>query len=103
LSTLLDRDSLIWSIGAAITQPLFDAGRNHSNVERARAAFNENLATYQERLLVAFQEVENTLSGLSYSATAVRSAIARDGQCGARGAARDGPLQEWPRDRAGSN
>jgi multidrug efflux system outer membrane protein len=65
LSTLLDRDSLIWSIGAAITQPLFDAGRNHSNVERARAAFDENLATYRERLLVAFQEVENALSGLS--------------------------------------
>jgi multidrug efflux system outer membrane protein len=65
LSTLLDRDSLIWTIGAAITQPLFDAGRNRANVERAKAAFDENQAVYRERLLVAFQEVENALSGLS--------------------------------------
>ena len=64
LSTLLDRDSLIWTIGTAITQPLFDAGRNRANVERARAAFNENNAQYRDRLLVAFQEVENSLSGL---------------------------------------
>jgi outer membrane protein, multidrug efflux system len=64
LNTLLDRESMIWSIGAAIAQPLFDAGRNRSNVDRAQAAFNENLAQYRERLLVAFQEVENSLSGL---------------------------------------
>jgi len=65
LSTLLNPESLIWTIGAAIAQPLFDAGRNRSNVERAQALFNENLAQYRERLLVAFQEVENSLSGLS--------------------------------------
>jgi multidrug efflux system outer membrane protein len=65
LDTLLNRDSLIWSIGASIMQPLFDAGRNRSNVERAQAAFLENQAVYRERLLVAFQEVENALSGLN--------------------------------------
>lgn len=65
LDTLLKPESLIWSIGTSIMQPLFDAGRNRSNVERAQTTFNENQAVYRERLLVAFQEVENALSGLS--------------------------------------
>jgi multidrug efflux system outer membrane protein len=64
LSALLDRESLIWTLGASLTQPIFDGGRLRSNVDRTRAVYDENLANYRERLLVAFQEVETTLSAL---------------------------------------
>ena len=64
LSDLLNRESQIWLLGASLTQPLFDAGRLRSNVDRARAVYDENLAYYRERLIVAFAEVETALSAL---------------------------------------
>ena len=64
LSSLLDGDSVIWNFAAGLAQPLFDGGRIKGNVERTRAAYQENLASYRQRLLVAFQEVDNALSGL---------------------------------------
>jgi multidrug efflux system outer membrane protein len=64
LFALLDRESQIWTLGASLVQPLFDGGRLRSNVDRARAVYAENLADYRERLLVAFKEVETSLSAL---------------------------------------
>jgi multidrug efflux system outer membrane protein len=64
LQTLLNRDSMIWGLGASLAQPVFDGGRISSNVQRVEAAYKENLAAYQERLLVAFREVESALAGL---------------------------------------
>jgi len=64
LQTLLNRDSMIWALGASLAQPVFDGGRISANVQRVEAAYKENLAAYQERLLVAFGEVESALAGL---------------------------------------
>ena len=64
LSALLDRESMIWSIGTSLSQTIFDGGRIRANIERARAAHAEYLAEYRERLLVAFKEVETALAAL---------------------------------------
>ncbi len=64
LSDLLNRESQIWSLGVALAQPIFDGGRIRGNVDRAKAQYAENLATYRERLLVAFKEVETSLAAL---------------------------------------
>jgi outer membrane protein, multidrug efflux system len=64
LGDLLKRDSTIWGFGASLWQPIFNAGRIGFDVERARAAYAENLSGYQERVLRAFQEVETSLAGL---------------------------------------
>ena len=64
LQTLLNRDSMIWALGASLAQPIFDGGRISANVQRVEAAYKENLAAYQERLLIAFGEVESALAGL---------------------------------------
>jgi outer membrane protein, multidrug efflux system len=64
LSDLLNRDSQIWSLGTSLVQPIFDGGRIRANEERARALYAENLATYRERLLIAFREVESSLAAL---------------------------------------
>lgn len=61
---LFGPDSRIWSIGPAVYIPIFQGGRNRSNLERSKAAFDENLATYRQQVLVAFREVQETLSTL---------------------------------------
>ena len=64
LSQFLNQDSLIWSLGASLFQPVFNAGRIGFDVERAKAAHAEAVANYRGRLLRAFREVESTLASL---------------------------------------
>jgi len=81
VSELLNQDSRIWAIGASLWQPVFNAGRIGFDVDRAKAAYAENLAVYRDRILRAFQEVESSLAGLhildeqaQYQATALENA-----------------------------
>jgi multidrug efflux system outer membrane protein len=64
LKHLFDWESRIWSLGAALAAPLFQGGRVDASVDLARARYEENVAVYRSRLLVAFQEVEDGLSTL---------------------------------------
>jgi multidrug efflux system outer membrane protein len=66
LSDLVSSDSLIWLIGGQLNQAIFDGGRRQAEVRRARAAYAETLAQYQERLLVALREVEGALAALRH-------------------------------------
>lgn len=53
--------SRLWSIGANMAQPIFDAGYNLANLKLSYAEFYESLHTYQKTVLTAFQEVEDAL------------------------------------------
>jgi outer membrane protein, multidrug efflux system len=64
LSNLLKSGSLIGLIGGALSQPIFDGGRNQAGLDRAKAAYDEALAQYKLKVLTAFQEVETSLAGL---------------------------------------
>lgn len=64
LSQFLKQDSLVWSLGASLFQPVFNAGRIGFDVERAKAAHAEAAAHYRGRLLRAFREVESSLAAL---------------------------------------
>ena len=66
LDTLFKWDSRIWSIGPSISLPIFAGGRNRANYRRSQAAFEEAIAHYRQRILVAFGEVENSLSGIRH-------------------------------------
>jgi len=63
-SSLFDWDNRTWALGPAISLPIFEAGRNSANLERARAAYEEAVARYRQQVLVAFGEVEDGLMGL---------------------------------------
>jgi NodT family efflux transporter outer membrane factor (OMF) lipoprotein len=65
LSTLLQAPSRAWSIGAAATAPLFNAGAIGANVRIANAQYEEAVASYRHTVLVAMEEVENGIHGLS--------------------------------------
>jgi multidrug efflux system outer membrane protein len=66
LNSLLNSDSRQWSLGPAVSLPIFQGGRNVANYDRAKAAYAESVANYRTQVLVAFQEVEDGLSGLRY-------------------------------------
>lgn len=55
-----------WLFGTNLTQAIFDANARRNNVRLTWAQFNEALNTYQQKILQAFQEVEDSLSNLSW-------------------------------------
>ena len=64
LKSLFNWESRVWALGAGLAAPLYQGGRVDADVARARARHEESVAQYRSRLLVAFQEVEDGLSGL---------------------------------------
>ncbi len=59
---LFKADSRIWSIGPSLYLPIFQGGRNRANLARSRAAYEEAVAVFRQRVLVAFREVQDALT-----------------------------------------
>lgn len=53
-----------WVLGALLSMPLIDGGRNSANITRSEAALEESVAGYRQTVLSAFAEVEDNLAGL---------------------------------------
>jgi multidrug efflux system outer membrane protein len=53
-----------WVLGALMSMPIIDGGRNKNNILRSEAALEESVGTYRQSVLVAFAEVEDNLAGL---------------------------------------
>ena len=70
ITKLLDGPSGIWSVGLSALEPLFSGGRNRARLENAKAVYEEDVANYRETALVAFQQVEDALAGLTALAAA---------------------------------
>lgn len=64
LGTLVDWPSRFWSIGPSIHVPIFEGGRNRANLAVAEAHYEQSVAAYRGSILVAFREVEDSLSDL---------------------------------------
>ena len=62
---LFDAPSLLWSLGASLAQPLFDAGRIRANQAGAQAGYEATVAGYRRVVLTAMQEVEDGISGMA--------------------------------------
>jgi multidrug efflux system outer membrane protein len=65
IATLVNAPSLFWSLGGDLLQPIVNGGRNRANLAATRAAYDESVANYRESVLIAFQQVEDGLSGLA--------------------------------------
>jgi multidrug efflux system outer membrane protein len=79
LSDLSSGPSLIWSIAAGITQPIFAGGRLRARTEAAEARERAVLAQYQQAIRAAFGEVRAALIAQSraresYDAESARAA-----------------------------
>jgi NodT family efflux transporter outer membrane factor (OMF) lipoprotein len=61
---LLQAPSIVWSLGAQLSQSLFQGGALIAAVDAADAGYQAAVATYRQTVLAAFQEVEDNLSTL---------------------------------------
>ena len=68
VDTLFNWNSRTWSIGPSLSLPIFAGGRNLAGYRRSQAAFEEAVANYRQQVLVAFGEVESSLSGIHHLA-----------------------------------
>ena len=64
LSELFSGPSFFWSVGPALAQTLFDAGKTHGQVQEARAQYDVEVDTYRQTVLTAFQQAEDNMAGL---------------------------------------
>jgi NodT family efflux transporter outer membrane factor (OMF) lipoprotein len=62
LSNLFNASNSFWSLGASLSETIFDAGARHAKVQGARAAFDEAVANYRQTVLTAFGQVEDNLA-----------------------------------------
>jgi len=63
-----------WSIGAALTAPIFDGGTRLHQERAARANFNQVAEQYRSTVLGAFQNVADTLTALQQDAAGLKAA-----------------------------
>jgi NodT family efflux transporter outer membrane factor (OMF) lipoprotein len=64
ITTLIQGPSGLWSVGAAATETIFDAGKRHAVTQQAESAYRESVDNYRQTVLTAFQEVEDNLAAL---------------------------------------
>jgi NodT family efflux transporter outer membrane factor (OMF) lipoprotein len=62
--TWIQGPSALWTLGAQATQLLFDAGQRHALTDQARHEYEAQVSAYKNQVLVAFNDVEDQLSGL---------------------------------------
>jgi NodT family efflux transporter outer membrane factor (OMF) lipoprotein len=61
LSNLVSAPNLLWSIGASLSEAIFDNGQRKLASAQARASADQATASYRQTVLTALQEVEDNL------------------------------------------
>jgi len=62
IATLIRSSSSLWSVGANVSETVFNGFATHAKVKGARAAYDEAVAQYRQAALTAFQQVEDNLA-----------------------------------------
>ena len=61
LARLVSAPNLLWSLGASLTEAIFDGGQRKLASAQARAAADQATSSYRQSVLTALQEVEDNL------------------------------------------
>jgi NodT family efflux transporter outer membrane factor (OMF) lipoprotein len=75
-ATLFTPQTLLWSLVAGVTQPIFEGGALNAKRKSAVAAFRAAGAQYQSTVLSAFQNVADALQVLQFDAETLNAAQA---------------------------
>ncbi|HEY2393610.1 MAG TPA: efflux transporter outer membrane subunit [Candidatus Angelobacter sp.] len=73
ISKLITASTGFWALGANVAETVLSAGKRRAQVDFAQSAYGASVANYRQTVLTAFQEVEDSLSGLSVLAQAAQS------------------------------
>jgi NodT family efflux transporter outer membrane factor (OMF) lipoprotein len=76
--SLFTPQTLLWSLVAGITQPIFEGGTLDARRKAAVAAFRASGAQYQSTVLAAFQNVADALQVLQFDADTLNAAQAAE-------------------------
>jgi NodT family efflux transporter outer membrane factor (OMF) lipoprotein len=63
---LFSLPSRLWTLGPDLAETIFDGGARTAAVHEARATYDEDVATYRNTVLTAFQSVEDSLSTVNH-------------------------------------
>ena len=64
IKNLLDWPSRFWSVGPSISETVYDGGLRRATVNQYTATYNSNVAAYRQSVLVAFEQVEDSLAAV---------------------------------------
>jgi NodT family efflux transporter outer membrane factor (OMF) lipoprotein len=64
LSNLISSSNVLWSFGTSAAETVFEGGFRGAQVKAAKSAYREQVATYRQTVLNAFQQVEDELTAL---------------------------------------
>ncbi|WP_423194952.1 RND transporter [Cupriavidus sp. H19C3] len=73
-ASLFALPSRFWTLGPVLAQTIFDAGVRSAALHAARAGYDQQVATYRNTVLTAFQSVEDSLSSVNHLRTQEQSA-----------------------------
>ncbi len=73
LANLFTVPSRFWTLGPTLAATIFDGGARTAAVREARATYDEDVASYRQTVLGAFQNVEDSLSSLNHLQDQARS------------------------------
>lgn len=62
IGNLLTEPSKFWSVGANLAETIFDGGLRLAVLEATNAVYDQNVASYRQTVLTAFQTVEDDLA-----------------------------------------
>jgi multidrug efflux system outer membrane protein len=68
VKNLFEWDSRTWGLGPSLSIPIFQGGRNRANQAKAKAAYEEGVARFRQRVLEAFRDVEDSLAAIQFLA-----------------------------------
>jgi NodT family efflux transporter outer membrane factor (OMF) lipoprotein len=78
IATLFSPASLVWNLGLAVAQPLFNGGKLDHQRKAAEAAYDAAAAKYRSTVLSAFQDVANALRSMQADADLLRASVASE-------------------------
>jgi NodT family efflux transporter outer membrane factor (OMF) lipoprotein len=64
LKNVMEWPSRFWSVGPSISETVYDGGLRRATVNQYIATYNADLAAYRQSVLVAFQQVEDSLAAV---------------------------------------
>ena len=73
LGKIISASTGFWALGANVAETVLSGGRRRAQLDFARSAYGASVANYRQTVLTSFQEVEDSLSGLSVLAQAAES------------------------------